>query len=81
MTFGRERHARYNDGMSRAARKPKTKTELEAMSLEQLNAELKYLRVRTHSTGASSAAKLFAKEIADVEAARLKRFGVEPRRR
>jgi hypothetical protein len=67
--------------MSRAARKPKTKIELEAMSLDQLNAELKYLRVREQGAGASSVGKLFAKEIAAVEAARLKQFGVVPRRR
>jgi hypothetical protein len=67
--------------MSRAARNPKAKTELEGMSLEQLNAELKYLRARMHGAGASSVGRLFAKEIAAVEAARVKRFGVEPRRR
>ena len=44
------------------------------MSLEQLNAELRYLRVRQHDAGTSVVAKLFGKEIALVETVRLQRF-------
>lgn len=67
--------------MSRAVRKPKTKAGLVSMSLEELNYELEYLRAREQHAGTSAVRKLFAKEIAAVEAVRLKRFGVEPRRR
>ena len=63
--------------MSRAARKPKTRAELQSMSLEQLNAELKYLRMRLRYAG-SVLEKAFRKEIAAVENARLRRFGVSP---
>ena len=65
--------------MSRAARKPKTKDELQAMSLEQLDAELRYLRTRRRECAPSVVAKLFGKEIAAIEAVRLRRFGVRPR--
>jgi hypothetical protein len=67
--------------MSRAARKPKTKDELEAMSLEQLNAELKYLRDRQHEVGGGALAKAFGKEIASAEIARERRFSVAPRKK
>jgi hypothetical protein len=48
------------------------------MSLDQLNAELRYLRMRQRDSG-SALAKLFGKEIALIEAIRLQRFGVKPR--
>jgi hypothetical protein len=67
--------------MSRAARKPKTRAELEAMSLQQLNDELTYLRARRHHAGTSAVVKLFANEIAAAEAVRLKCIGTTDRRR
>ena len=66
--------------MSRAVRKPKTKAELQSMSLEQLNAELKYLRMREHASAPFVSAELFRKEISLVERIRMQRFGVVPRR-
>ena len=66
--------------MSRAARKPKTKDELQDLSLEQLNTELRYLRIREHVSGSSSAAKSFRKEIAAIENVRLCRFGISSRK-
>ena len=50
------------------------------MSLEELQAELRYLRMRQRDS-TSSLARLFGKEIALVEAARLLRFGVRPRKK
>jgi len=66
--------------MSRAARRPKTKSELEQLSLGQLNAELKYLRIRRDLVGTGRVAKLFQKEIDAVERVRETRFGVARRR-
>jgi len=50
------------------------------MSLGELQAELRYLRLRQQDS-TSSLAKQFGKEIASVEAARLLRFGVRPRKK
>jgi hypothetical protein len=56
--------------VSRAARRPKTKSELEQLSLAQLNAELKYLQIRRNLAGTSPAAKAFQKEIDAVKRVR-----------
>jgi hypothetical protein len=65
--------------MSRAARRPKTKAELEQMSLEAINAELKYLRARQRYAGNATVAQWFDKEIVAAETVRLRRFGIRPR--
>jgi hypothetical protein len=49
------------------------------MSLEQLNAELRNLRIRQRAAGSSVAGKLFGKEISLIERIRLQRFGIAPR--
>jgi len=49
------------------------------MSLEQLNVELRYLQARQNDAGRSVVAKLFGKEIAQVEELRRQRFGVKAR--
>ena len=64
--------------MSRAARKPKSRKEIDEMTLEQLNAELKYLRIRVKVAGTSALAKLFQKEIAAILKVRERNFGVAP---
>lgn len=66
--------------MSRAARKPKTRSELEQLSLVQLNAELKHLQVRRDLAGSGRVAKTFQQEIDAVERVREARFGVARRR-
>jgi|GEM_PF-5288176 len=48
------------------------------MTLEQLNAELKYLRIRVKVAGTSALAKLFQKEIAAILKVRERNFGVAP---
>ena len=62
--------------MSRAARSPKTKSELGGMSLAALNTELSHVRTRLslHSTG--RVAKNWQKEIDRIERVREERFGV-----
>lgn len=67
--------------MSRAVRKPVTRDELQSLSLDELNATLKYLANRQRIAGSSAVGKAFRKEIAIVEEVRLKRFGVVPRRK
>lgn len=62
--------------MSRAARKPKTKSELEQMSLAELNAELKHVRLRRDLVGTGRVAKLYQKEIDRVARVREAQFGV-----
>ena len=61
--------------MSRAARKPKAHFELASMSMEDLNAEIKYLEIRKGVAGTSTVAKLFAKEIALAKRVRKSRQG------
>lgn len=54
--------------MSRAARRPKTRQELERMSVGELNAQISYLKMRlTVVSGRGPVAKAFRKEIAAVE--------------
>jgi hypothetical protein len=50
------------------------------MSLEQLNAELKYVRVRLQVAGSGAIGRAFRKEIALLESVRLRRFGVASQR-
>jgi hypothetical protein len=57
--------------MSRAAQKPRTAAELTTMSLDQLNAELSYLRKRIEAIGGRGpVAKALKKELARLQRAR-----------
>ena len=61
--------------MSRAARKPKTRSDLEKLSLVKLNAALAESRMRRDLVGTGRVAKNYQKEIDLIERVREKRFG------
>jgi hypothetical protein len=61
--------------VSRAKRIAKTKQELESISLESLNEEIKYLEMRRDYVGTGTVARGFQKEINAARNARLRRFG------
>lgn len=61
--------------MSRAVRKRKTQQELERATLEELDAEIAYLKHRAAIAGRSVVAKAFRKEIVAAARVRDRRFG------
>jgi len=67
--------------MSRATRKPKTIEQLDSMSLQEINAELTYLKFRVKIAGNSPVGKAFRKEIDRVERVQQARFQVARRKR
>ena len=60
--------------MSRAAEPPKTKSQLRELSLDQLNAEIHYLKQREEIAGASIVGKLFRKQREVAERVRKEKF-------
>ncbi len=67
--------------MARAVRTPKTKTQLMQMSLDELNAEIRYLQTRENVAGTGVVQKSFRKEREVVERIREQQYGVARRAR
>lgn len=65
--------------MARAARLPKTKEQLLQMSLDELNAEIRYLHMREKVAGTSVVQRSFRKEREVVERIREQQYGVASR--
>jgi hypothetical protein len=65
--------------MARAARLPKTKEQLLLMSLDELNAEIRYLQMRENVVGTSVVQKAFRKDRELIERIREQQYGVAAR--
>ena len=65
--------------MARAVRLPKTKEQLQQMSLDELNAEIRYLQMREKVAGTSVVQKSFRKEREVIERIREQQYGVARR--